>query len=342
MSRSLPLVLALLGAFFAACADRGAPRFPHRVHLAELDCGGSGKPACLSCVSCHAISERDRAHALPKTELCARCHRDVHSVESVLATQPTRASGVIHFDHDRHLALKSLRGQCVPCHAGVVEPGRPALPPMAKCFSCHEHQQQWQNTECGPCHARADLERTLPQSFLRHDRSFAENHGQLAGQQQRMCQSCHTQPQCDDCHDVTQSLAIEKRQPERLERRFVHRGDFLARHAIEADSQPTRCLRCHTAETCDACHVARGVSGNARGAGNPHPPGWVSTNPNTRSFHGVEARRDILSCASCHERGPMTNCIRCHKVGGFGGNPHPGGWRSSQSTHSTMCRYCHE
>jgi hypothetical protein len=88
--------------------------------------------------------------------------------------------------------------------------------------------------------------------------------------------------------------------------------------------------------------VARGVSANRVGARNPHPPGWVGSNPNARSFHGREARRDILLCASCHDQGPATNCIRCHKVGGFGGNPHPGGWRSTQSESSTMCRYCHE
>ena len=36
------------------------------------------------------------------------------------------------------------------------------------------------------------------------------------------------------------------------------------------------------------------------------------------------------------------NCILCHRVGGPGGNPHPGGWMSSRSRQSdTPCRYCH-
>ena len=350
MTRSpstLPLSVLILGlalsAVLAACADRSAPRFPHRMHLAELDCGKPGKPDCLSCNSCHAVSERDRAHKLPQPDLCANCHRsDAHAVRAVFATDPPRASGPIHFEHDLHLKMKEIKGQCVPCHAGVIEPRTSTLPPMAKCFSCHEHAEEWKQGVCAPCHVQADLERTLPQTFLRHDQNFAHQHGQFARQEQRLCQACHSQAQCDDCHDISQTLPVEKRMPEKIERRFVHRADFVVRHAIEAESQPVRCQRCHTAESCDACHVARGVSANRLGAANPHPPGWVGTNPNTRTFHGREARRDILACAACHDQGPATNCIRCHKVGGFGGNPHPGGWKSSQSTSAEMCRYCHE
>ena len=52
--------------------------------------------------------------------------------------------------------------------------------------------------------------------------------------------------------------------------------------------------------------------------------------------------RDIVACAGCHEAGPATNCIRCHKVGGYGGNPHPRGWKSARGVDSEMCRYCHE
>jgi hypothetical protein len=157
-----------------------------------------------------------------------------------------------------------------------------------------------------------------------------------------VCSACHSEADCNDCHDVEQVLGIEQRRPEKIERQFVHRGDFIVRHAIEAQSQPARCQRCHEPETCDACHVARGVSGNAIAGRSPHPPGWVGTNTQALAFHGRAARRDILACASCHERGPATNCIRCHKVGAYGGNPHPNGWRSARSVDEEMCRYCHE
>jgi hypothetical protein len=137
-------------------------------------------------------------------------------------------------------------------------------------------------------------------------------------------------------------LTVERRRPEAIEANFVHRGDFIVRHAIEAQSQPARCASCHTPESCDSCHVASGVSGNRIDARNPHPPGWVGTDTSSSNFHGREARRDVMLCASCHDQGPATNCIRCHKVGAFGGNPHPGGWQSTQSLDSRMCGYCHE
>ena len=213
---------------------------------------------------------------------------------------------------------------------------------MSQCFSCHEHEQEWNKGVCAPCHAQAELERTLPQTFLQHDQGFMRRHGQLASQEKRLCQACHSQAQCDDCHDTTQDFAIERRRPEQIERKFVHRGDFIVRHAIEAQSQPSLCVKCHSVESCDSCHVARGVSGNRVNGRNPHPPGWVSTETTSRSGHARAARRDVVVCASCHDQGPATNCIRCHKVGGFGGNPHPSGWRSTQSQSSQMCRYCHE
>jgi hypothetical protein len=333
---------AVIAATLAACADRAATRFPHAVHLAGLDCGGPGEAECMSCNSCHAVSKRDRAHKLPDSDLCASCHRDdAHEVARLLAVVPARASGDIHFDHDKHLDLDPIKGQCVKCHAGVVTAGAATMPPMSACFSCHEHEQQWKAGTCAPCHERVDLEKTVPQTFLRHDEAFVRHHGQLAEQQGALCASCHSESQCNDCHDLTQGLMVERRRPERIDRDFVHRGDFIVRHAIEAQEQPARCARCHTVASCDECHVARGVSGNAKAGRNPHPPGWVGTNAASRSFHGREARRDILACAGCHEQGPATNCIRCHKVGGFGGNPHPSGWRSTRSEGSEMCRYCH-
>jgi hypothetical protein len=142
---------------------------------------------------------------------------------------------------------------------------------------------------------------------------------------------------------VSQDLSVERRRPAALERALVHRGDFVSRHGIEALSQPARCARCHTPATCDACHLERGVSGGRVGGRNPHPPGWVVGAPGAPSGHGRDARRDILACASCHDQGPATNCIRCHKVGAYArANPHPSGWRSARSASASMCRYCHE
>jgi hypothetical protein len=154
------------------------------------------------------------------------------------------------------------------------------------------------------------------------------------------CQTCHEQTECVDCHDASQNLSIERRRPDAVERSFVHRGDFLSRHAIEASSDPRRCVTCHEPESCDACHAQRGVSASAEGGRSPHPVGWLG-DPASPSFHGRAARRDIYSCASCHDRGPATNCIECHRVGAHGGTPHPPGFRSQEPLSAVPCRYCH-
>jgi hypothetical protein len=259
----------------------------------------------------------------------------------VLRVTPERGAGEIVFDHTRHLRFAGIKGQCVSCHAGVVKGGS-TIPPMSECFTCHEHQAEWERGECTPCHERKELARTMPRTFLRHEGSFARHHGDLALLNGKLCQACHAQADCDDCHDVSQNLSVERRHPESVERNFVHRGDFVVRHAIEAQSEPARCVRCHEPATCDACHVERGVSGNRVDGRSPHPFGWVGNERSGKSLHAREARRDIVLCAGCHEQGAATNCIRCHRVGGSGGNPHPGGWKSAQSTGSEMCRYCHE
>lgn len=336
------LVLVATAGILGACATPGPARFPHRAHLVRSDCGGPGQPECLHCNGCHAPSEPDRPHQLPDAALCDKCHRDDRAkVHHVLAVQPERAAGEIHFDHAAHLALAKIQGQCVPCHAGVVEGGS-TLPPMKQCFSCHEHAEQWEKGQCAACHDQKQMSRSLPRTFLPHQGNFMRHHGDLAAQDGRLCRACHAQTDCDDCHDVTQNMTVERRRPESVDRNFVHRGDFMVRHAIEAQSEPSRCVRCHEPATCDACHVERGVSGNAVDPRNPHPAGWIGNNPGQRSLHGREARRDIVLCAGCHEQGPATNCIGCHRVGGYGGNPHPGGWKSARSRSDEMCRYCHE
>ncbi|MFZ5891487.1 MAG: cytochrome c3 family protein [Myxococcota bacterium] len=336
----IAFALAVALAIVAACVERGPARFPHQAHLTGTACAHG----CLSCNTCHTPSQDGRESKLPELSLCTSCHQhDATRISKVLHVKPERPSGPIIFDHDQHLAMPEIRGQCVGCHAGVVENKRPPLPPMSQCLTCHEHQSQWDAGQCTPCHAQRDLKQLMPRTFLRHDQNFARRHGTLALEQKQLCQACHTQADCDGCHDTSQGIPIERRLPERIERTFVHRGNFLSVHALEAQAEPSRCLRCHEKDSCDGCHTARGVSGALSNGRNPHPPGWVGVNTLSSDFHGRAARRDILACASCHDQGPATNCIRCHRVGAYGGNPHPAGrWPSSRDLNEPMCRYCHE
>lgn len=344
--RFVPVLGLAFGALLA-CIEEPPVRFPHAVHLADQQCQTKGPEACLSCGSCHqSSSSNTREMSLPKPELCSSCHKDSGVAISSQKSAQTQFdfSSTIRFSHQRHLAMPELLGQCVPCHAGVAYAtgGASPFPPMEKCFECHEHKSQWDSGRCAPCHDRKDIERVLPVTFLQHDSAFLRKHGALARSQEKVCAQCHTQSDCDDCHDLTQRLRVERRLPEELERNFVHRGDPLASHSIEARAGSASCMRCHDTASCDDCHLERGVSANRRLAESPHPPGWMGSFAGGSNFHGNAARRDIVSCAACHDQGPATNCIECHKPGAYGGNPHPGGWQSARAQDDAMCRYCHE
>ena len=73
----------------------------------------------------------------------------------------------------------------------------------------------------------------------------------------------------------------------RVDRTFVHRGDYKSRHAIESRKGDTGCLKCHGRSFCSACHERNDV-GARLGTRNPHP----------RPFpHKRVARRRIAECA---------------------------------------------
>ena len=341
----LPVALLLLGG-----CDRGLlTHFPHRTHLAKIECGGPGQPQCLSCISCHqGDTTRHDAWAQPTAQSCAGCHQDKntdelwqHSVRPALATLPAGKS--IVFSHENHLKKEGLKGQCVKCHAGAVgvEGGAPLFPPMETCLGCHEHREQFETNTCTNCHKTRDLRGLQPQSFLPHDAVWIRRHGGEARANPERCATCHAQTNCDTCHDSSKPLGPATRNPEALEANYVHRFDFLSRHPMEARSQPGQCATCHAKTECDACHISRGVSGAVAGGPSPHPLAWASGLGTAANLHGPAARRDIGSCASCHDQGAATNCVRCHKVGATGGTPHPTGWRSTQPTTAIECAVCH-
>jgi hypothetical protein len=342
---SVTILILLTFAWFSC--ERKVVRFEHLEHL-NVACGGPGQPQCQSCATCHG-KVVNAAHAPPPwIKTCEECHDDGVSLMNrsmrFARAQSERFDKII-FPHDKHLSLSPIHGQCVVCHAGVVDQAsdRESVsgrsPPMSKCLECH--QRDFERANCTPCHLRAELPRLLPQTFLRHDAAWSERHGISAARNSSICHACHTQTWCADCHEQRRGLLVERRKPDSVERQFKHVGDFLVRHAIEARSKPSTCLRCHDSVSCDTCHIARGVSAASVGAASQHPMSWISRDTGSPQFHGRAARRDPLTCMACHDHGPATNCINCHRVGGTGGNPHPHGWHSSRSTQSSMCRYCH-
>jgi hypothetical protein len=327
-----------------ACSPERGVRFQHASH----------STTGIACTKCHeGITTKtgpDKSH-LPKDSQCARCHRKPHKGKKYPGTCAGCHSGVPHedqvvdarrhlrFNHQTHLGRN--RGQCFPCHsatAGKVGAHQSLLPPMSTCLTCH--QKSWDKMECGLCHESLTVYPLRPVSQFSHAGDFLRSHGKMAASRADMCAQCHTQAYCVTCHDPSAAkLKPSIRWPEAVQKSFIHRGDYVGRHAVEARSAGDQCLRCHAQRECRACHESRGVS---QGSGrSQHPPGWVSVARGSNT-HGPAARREIVSCAGCHDRGPASNCVRCHRVGGVGGNPHPPGWRSRLSKEKDrMCRVCH-
>jgi hypothetical protein len=346
--RSTIVMLAMLGLGAAAALVRCTPapqtptggRFPHRAHLVKTN---------VDCYTCHGEirnSEAVTGFSSPGYEPCKRCHGEKVGPDTKYAFDVTKTySGTpsprhVVFSHKKHRDVTT--GQCARCHQDVqkdqITPR--ILPNMANCTnSCHA--DDYAEANCTLCHSASDLTQLRPESDVAHGVDYVPRHQTDAVRARSLCMACHEEQHCSSCHDTSAGIRAEVRNLDNVHGTYRHEGDFVTRHAIEARSNSTSCVRCHEPSSCDTCHVENNVSGNRLGAATPHPAGWVGS-PDSSDFHGRAARRRIVECASCHEQGPATNCIRCHKVGAYGGNPHPSGWRSGRSKANTeTCAYCH-
>lgn len=349
---------ALLLAGAAGCnlsrrsPDRDEIRFEHGVHLArgqgcvdcheeatfareELDAARErGAPASVlpneaSCRACHSEGAQAR---------CEYCHTDPRHPQTYA---PTRTD--ILFDHSEH--EEALRGRCVRCHGppgardgALVGAFEPRLPEMDRCTDgCHEEEMA--EMRCTACHT--DLQRYDVDTVasLGHGPGWVSRHGPRAAADPVVCSTCHEPTFCEECHLSAQGAPLEAFAPMRAHRDFVHRGDFLARHGVEVRLERGTCARCHGVQFCDGCHQASGIGGGVA-PGSPHPPGWLD--PLSRRGHAVAARRDLLSCAACHDSDAEQVCVPCHRVGGVAASPHPPGFGSGMDENRhAVCRVCH-
>jgi hypothetical protein len=322
-------------------AGKGPPpvTFSHQLHQ---DQG-------VECVVCHAgiaASSSVTGNHLPKRELCQQCHDDelvARNAPGLDELEPRRAG--LFFSHQLH--LEQAKRDCADCHAGTMRstaPGQRPASTMDSCTSCH--QREMAENRCTACHVADALAKTRPVRFLSHAGDWVRNHKDRLRGSEQACQQCHTPSDCSDCHDRYQAIKPSSKRVGNVTDQLIHRGDFVTRHALEARGNGGQCLTCHSASRCDSCHVQSGVGfasilgGPRGGARTPHPAGFMDRA--AAAFHGRSARKDILSCASCHDQGPATNCISCHKAGSYGGNPHPPGFNSALDRQATpMCQWCH-
>jgi hypothetical protein len=343
------LALALAGCSFArgGSGGKGSLIFSHSQHLPQAECsechgevakskqgtGGRFKPeGHPGCAKCHEEEVKK------KCEMCHRGARDGVRFE--------RVDRKLRFSHAAHGARVK---DCASCHP-KDRAGGAAIPGHGTCATAACHRASHKAMTCQQCHQ--DLSRYAVRPVLAgltHGPSFERRHGTQAKQAVKACTQCHDQTFCAECHGQTQAATAAILFPEKVDRGFIHRGDFVGRHMVEARAQPQTCAKCHGQRHCRSCHALNGLAAapgtNVRGGISRayHPAGW--TTPGSPDNHGRKARQDIRRCASCHDRGAQSNCVGCHRVGGSGGSPHPPGWSWRNKTalcrQTASCAACH-
>lgn len=121
----------------------------------------------------------------------------------------------------------------------------------------HPEELTREDTDCLECHDN-DLTGTLkPYGTFRHTTSFLQRHGSYAMQGQDLCNSCHGEPLCLECHATNDLLTPALKRADRPDRDLPHRGDYIVQHRIDGRVDPGSCVRCHgnrNNEKCAACH----------------------------------------------------------------------------------------
>ncbi len=330
-------LLAALALAAAGCAagskpvakEKAAPMFTHAAH--------KDVAACEDCHQGIAQATSLKQRHIPTTEKCKECHEDK------TAPAPSAIEPHLTFSHADH--LKKVNGDCTKCHVQLPEPNqdRIPVPPMASCTACHYHATEFAQARCQPCHV--DLKRfpLRPVTAYAHQGDYRRTHGMMAQTSAATCMVCHDQTYCAECHGATtRPFKPDFQFPETVQADFIHRGDYVSRHQIDAASDPGSCRKCHGSGFCDSCHRANNLSQVSANPKDPHPQGWLAQ-------HGREARLNIVRCAGCHDQGPRTICIGCHSVAGVRSgqapSPHPPGFTSRHSpadwAGNSMCRICH-
>jgi hypothetical protein len=354
MNARVAILLALAA---AACGpkvskEQPAPSepayvFPHSPHV----------DADVACQTCHPIDKATKLEAnvrhvkvpanASKTKPCSDCHDADPALKVPARAQPFR----VRFDHAAH--LPRVKGDCKKCHPVPPEKGDKEYkgPAMAACTACHNHQQDFAQARCTPCHV--DLKGyAKPQSAFKHEGEWLRAHGALARPSGESCAACHDQTYCAECHSPQTAAGRPSIVfPERVDRTFIHRGDYVSRHMIDAGANPASCRRCHGSAFCETCHEQQGFSKFTPSPEILRPEthnqaNWAIRSGGGRPLHGDAARRDIASCAACHDQGAQATCVGCHADrAGPDTAPHPKKFLSKHDqddiANNAMCRICH-
>lgn len=141
--------------------------------------------------------------------------------------------------------------------ASLVLAACAALKPQSGLTYRHPVDLEKGRPTCTECHKK-DVN-DVPVKSLNHTVLWLEEHRFAAYQRERLCNICHYQSFCNDCHETNRvELKPELRHQTDTYRRFPHPGDYRSRHRLDAEVDPTSCIRCHgnprASKTCTPCH----------------------------------------------------------------------------------------
>jgi hypothetical protein len=249
------------------------------------------------------------------------------------------------FDHEKH---QKVFPECVGCHAGITEAGRPLYPTPESCASCHdgtvEKRVDWSPPPAHPSNFRF--------THAEHVRKSGEK---LPADSAVYCPACHTpsgatwltirrtiSAQCLECHGVrtahfsapdtacgtchltlAEATALPQARVAKFEKPASHDEEGFGSskgHGKLAERGDRSCAICHARDFCAQCHV-NAPEVKAIEALAPDPRSLAlkaelkapASHQESRwlSQHGGKAKRDPATCATCHAQ---ESCMTCHRT----------------------------
>ncbi|MCX7797611.1 MAG: cytochrome c3 family protein [Melioribacter sp.] len=303
-------------------------KFSHSLHKEIAE--------CKTCHSKAVESTTLKDRLLPEKQVCATCH-DVNDTEqcntchyeNVYEKLIQKKSDLI-FNHRMHVIEQKM--DCIACHKGIEEvdyafQAENAYPKMNQCYTCHNNQTVARN-DCETCHVSTT--NLIPQDHKQVN--FLKLHKFSANMTNAECNMCHDNDFCETCHVSTTMITesntaknfyvpysphnfVDGTKQQQITR--VHELNYRYTHGIDANNKTSECQTCHQVETfCVECHNSSNRDFAMEGImpASHRKPNFVTIGVGTGGgLHAALARRDLESCASCHDvQGADPNCILCH------------------------------
>jgi len=287
----------------------------HTAVLESISLNDRLLPDHENCSDCHEVDD---------DEECATCHID-ENYEALIQSESS-----LIFNHKFHLNNEM---NCEDCHKGLDEVDYSfesinLLPPMETCAGCHNESKIASNA-CESCHISTI--NLFPQNH--NNVEFTRSHKFMALDMDANCMMCHDNVTCQECHVATNviteiNLADDFYQPympsntiDGTEQQIITKvhndPNYRFYHGIDAKGRTTECQTCHQVESfCANCHQSENSDfalGGIVPASHLLPDFKTIGIGSGGGEHAILAKRDLESCASCHDvQGADPTCIMCH------------------------------